>query len=144
MRSLTILLFVFLGLQSLTGQRGFTFFMESSSIEYEEVDLSQNDMSFEFDQGIKNNGDNYLNVGWRILNLESCPTEWDLRVVDKYSDYAIEPNFEYAIAIDVAPKEYAPFNIVMYPQGVYGSCSLKVQFLMLMIHPRFTILPNMN
>lgn len=128
MRSFTILLLIFGGLQSLIGQEGFTFFMESTYLEYEEIDLSQNDMSFEFDQGIKNNGDNTLNVGWEISNLESCPVEWELRVVDKYSDISIRTNIDYSISIDVAPNEYAPFNIIMDPQGVYGSCSLNVQF----------------
>lgn len=128
MRSINILLLVFLGMQSMSAQSDFTFFLESTYLEYEDIDLSQNDMPFEFDQGIKNNGDSNLNVGWKISNLESCPDEWNLRVSDKYSDYAIRPNFEYSIAIDVAPNEYSPFNIIMDPQGVYGSCSLNVQF----------------
>ena len=128
MRSITSVLLVFLGVQSMSGQGAFTFFMESTSLEYEEVDLSKNDKSFEFDEGIKNNGDSYLNVGWKISDINGCPTEWDIRVSDKYSDNSIQPNFENSIAIDVAPYEYAPFNVVMFPQGVYGSCLLTVEF----------------
>ena len=128
MRSLNILLLILLGIQSMSGQDAFTFFMESTYLEYPEIELSQDDTPFEFNQGIKNNGDSYLNVGWKITNLESCPAEWDLSVSDKYSDYAIRPNFEYSIAIDVAPNEYSPFNITMHPHGVSGSCILNVQF----------------
>lgn len=128
MRSLNILLLILLGIQSVSGQDAFTFFMESTYLEYPEIDLSQDDIPFEFNKGIKNNGDNCLNVGWKISSFENCPLEWELSVSDKYSNYTIRPNFEYSIAIDVDPNEYSPFNIMMYPNGVYGSCTLNVQF----------------
>ena len=106
----------------------FNLSIDSSFQEYQDVDFTQSNLFYKFEAVMKNIGDSTMNIGWSVFDVQNCPSEWTLTSSDKYVDYILASNFDYAIPIDLLSEEAAPFNIVIYPREVEGCCSLKAQF----------------
>lgn len=128
MKTLTLLFLLIISFQTLSAQGKFSISVDSSFQEYQGVDLNQNNLLYRFDADIKNIGDSTMNIGWSAFDILNCPSEWNLVVSDKYLEYILDSNFDYAIATDLIPEEVAPYNVIFNPRDVPGCCSIKVQF----------------
>lgn len=127
MRTIYLLLLT-CGFQSLSAQGIFSISIDSSYQEYQDIDLSDNNLSFRFEADMKNIGDSLINIGWSVFDFQNCPSEWRLIVSDKYMDYILGPNYDSALDIDLMPDEESPYNITIYPKMKAGCCSISVQF----------------